>query len=1003
VVNALCDSYVNVARHDFPGFWPAVPQELGAAVTSGDAGRTLVALKVLYALARFFKWKKYEDPLASPYNHITSALMLPLQQLGAHLAAQLPGGAPEVALALKLVLKVYYASIYFRLADYPVLCDPGAFGRWAALCVDVLRIPLPPPGAGSACPADPEERAQWAPWKAKKWAARVLARVAERWVKPDTDEAAAKPVAALFKASVAPAAVGLALEQLVAWAAERGAGGSEHGGAAWVSPPVRATYYSLLESTSDFKSVWVPLKPHVRIVVTSLVPLDMSATEAELADFTEAPEEWLLSEQGGNVWDSAGDPRDNAERLLIGLLNKRKKTVLPLIEEFTAGVLGAPRHPLKKDTLLRMLGAVSGPLSRSPKWRATMEGVLTGFVTPEIVDAAAPALLRARAIKFWELCTDPAWRVGPAATLVACEAVFRCLADASLPIRQVAASVIAAFIANSPDCRAAMRPYVPAIVERLAVLCAEVGLDSVVSTLNALVSVYHAEVPVLAGPVVAIVVRQALTLLENASEETEDEYAVATETCFHVVRQVVDLLQTPPDGPDGAQLTGAPADAYLAAAGPALRDAVLPTTCALLRRFLDVEKGDTCEWLDDSLGLLGDVVDAVGEAGGLAGNPALWTLLVAAQRYVARWGAAYVEPWAYPTQAALAYGGAPALAAPVPTEWGPADFAAEVLAVVSSVHAECAEDEQAFTARTVGYSLLLRGRGALDRHLPLVVRLYSAALLAARTKPLISEATATLCCALMYDASGALAALVAVPEPSAVLKIMFDELARVAALPGEAARLRAEAAACGKRTAEDDAADAERNKPVANAQTGALALACVMRAAAGGALPPSLVPHVGPMSALALRLAVAEFGWRRALEAARASKLASAEAAERDAAEAARPAPGHVPGAAADFDDAGGGEDEGSVEEDSLEEGYSEEEEEEDEFGELEGAHAHINTPMFFVGALRALYASPLRAAVEPVFSDPALAVALQSVTQHVAALEAQGAPAPEIGPPPIE
>jgi hypothetical protein len=96
-------------------------------------------------------------------------------------------------------------------------------------------------------------------------------------------------------------------------------------------------------------------------------------------------------------------------------------------------------------------------------------------------------------------------------------------------------------------------------------------------------------------------------------------------------------------------------------------------------------------------------------------------------------------------------------------------------------------------------------------------------------------------------------------------------------------------------------------------------------------------------------------------------------------------------------------DDDGSLPEDDDVGGADDEEEDEDEFGELEGPQAHINTAMFFAASLRALYASPLRGAAEAALKEPALAQQLEGVLRHVAGLEAQGTPAAEICPPPME
>jgi hypothetical protein len=315
----------------------------------------------------------------------------------------------------------------------------------------------------------------------------------------------------------------------------------------------------------------------------------------------------------------------------------------------------------------------------------------------------------------------------------------------------------------------------------------------------------------------------------------------------------------------------------------------------------------------------------------------------------------------------------------VPTEWGPVDFVDELLGVVESVGAECAEDEEALSSRTIAYTLLAHGRGAIDRHLGRIVAFYARALVKARTEHLISAATTALAAALQYNAGAALGALLAHGDGVAALNSVFTELNRVAALadaPGLA-------------------------RPIVAAQAGALGLACVMRAAAAGALPPPLAPQLGHVAALALRLTVVEGGWRLALETKRDTRRAEAEAAEAEGGATAAAADGGEE--EDDEEGGGGGDDDGSLPEDDDVGGADDEEEDEDEFGELEGPQAHINTAMFFAASLRALYASPLRGAAEAALKEPALAQQLEGVLRHVAGLEAQGTPAAEICPPPME
>lgn len=71
-----------------------------------------------------------------------------------------------------------------KLAFYPAVADPEALEAWCSLCRDVLILRLPEPGEAGAYAGMPvalDDRPNWPWWRAKKWAAKVFARLSRSY------------------------------------------------------------------------------------------------------------------------------------------------------------------------------------------------------------------------------------------------------------------------------------------------------------------------------------------------------------------------------------------------------------------------------------------------------------------------------------------------------------------------------------------------------------------------------------------------------------------------------------------------------------------------------------------------------------------------------------------------------------------------------------------------------------------------------------------------------
>ena len=801
ILNALSDVFKNVAKHDYPGLWPSIDAEVREGLASGDVPRTLVTLRLMHALARFYSMRHFCEamdglsPMAGLFQ-ATMGVLLPLARF--LLAGQDSAAAAE---GLALCLKVYYRGVEYRFCDYPAVCDKDTSAAWLALCLDVLRKELPPPPATGAAapgafasPADANDRAEWAPWKAKKWAGRVLLRMARKWTpgeleREGDEEAAAEaayavagagavarsgeaiqrasearararalPAARAFKASVAPAAVGLVLQQLLAWSASASGAGE---GAAWLSPALRCIYMGLIEEASAFKSVWVPLRPHMPQLIQVILPAALRPTAADLEDLEEDPESWLLEQ--GDVMAMHADPRHAAECLLRQLLETRKKTCMPLLVGLLQSALGAyaaaapgARDALHKDAVLRMLCAAAEYVRRSKAVVGMLQALLVVHVSPDLAPGA-PTILRVRALQTWATFVGSKM-IAKEAKVGVCSALVACMGDSVLAVRQTACIALAPFLASSKACRVALRPHIVHIVRQLFTLLNEMGLDGVVTTVQVIADNYHAELLELAGPIAQAIGALASRLMRAAIDGDEDnqaaseEAAMAAEGCCQIIKIVVDKLQAPP-GP------GPHASPLWAEGAAVLRRDVVPHVWQLLESMLDVEKGDGNEFLDEALAITFSLYDALELE--LCQCPAAWSMFVRIQRYIARHAADDVSAWSSVCDAAIAAAG------PFGRFHGPdpatgLDAADELIQCIEAVEQSHSEDACETAARVV-LSLLHYCRGGLDRVLQRIVAIYSAGMLEGKTESYLRVASSVLAMCLQYNAGAAVGYMLTLP------------------------------------------------------------------------------------------------------------------------------------------------------------------------------------------------------------------------------------------------
>lgn len=373
VVNALADAFRFIASHDYPDRWASLPGALTDALRSGDLAATLAALRLLRVFAFHYAMKRV--PGGGPMALMCASVLPLVLQVAQFLLAN--HASVEAASAVHLALKFYFSTIDYRLGAYPAACTSASFIAWCGLCNAVLGKALGAGGVGGQ-PSDEDARAQWPWWKAKKWAAKIIARVAERYGKPsdfaDDDEEEnrpLRPLAAIFNKSIAPEVVSTALAQLAAWSASGGSAASD----AWLAPRVRQAYLSLVASASDFSSVWRPLRPHLPLLIESVLFSMLRPTAADIDTFENDPEQWLVAQE--DILSSYVSPASAAENTLRVLTDKRSAATLPIVDRFLRRVFEefaaappAARDYGAKDAALRMLAVIASTYEEKRKGRS---------------------------------------------------------------------------------------------------------------------------------------------------------------------------------------------------------------------------------------------------------------------------------------------------------------------------------------------------------------------------------------------------------------------------------------------------------------------------------------------------------------------------------------------------------------------------------------------------------------------------------------------------------
>eukprot|EP00047_Mylnosiga_fluctuans_P003285 m.228397 g.228397 ORF g.228397 m.228397 type:complete len:1049 (+) comp11736_c0_seq1:40-3186(+) len=463
-------------------------------------------LLAVYQIAIKFEFLTREDRV--DFDNMIAALQPYMYQL---LLTLYKTPNPDALTVMRQVLKIYYRAVDFELS--PGLAVPEVFGQWMNAFLSILSMPVETPSTD-----DKEDWPQRPVWKAKKWIARILFQVFERYGMPTKATENMRPFAAFYMDTWSVPILKVVLDVL--FSSSRGV---------YQSPRVVQQSLRFVSTAIEHSKTWLEIKPVFMDLVQAVIfPLLCQSDEDE--ELWEAdPYEYVRVK-----FDPAEDfvnPVQAASNLFQELCSTRAKQTFDSIVAFCYNILQreltAPpeaRQPRHKDGVLHMVGLIGDQLHKKKRYRGNLEQLLVTFVLPEF--ASPHGYLRARACFVLHTFADIDFQ-NPQTLVAATQSVLNGLRDPALPVR-VEAGVALRYLLRQQTAVEVVRPHIQAIIETLLMLLRESENDDLTSVLGDLIDIFgDGLLPFAAGLAEHLAVSFVGMLDYDPNEESETNRAMA--------------------------------------------------------------------------------------------------------------------------------------------------------------------------------------------------------------------------------------------------------------------------------------------------------------------------------------------------------------------------------------------------------------------------------------------------------------------------------------------
>ncbi|KRX84006.1 Importin-7 [Trichinella sp. T6] len=520
----LAVSVRTILKTDFPGRWPDIIGKLMELLNESDAEKWLGSLTVLYQLV-----KNYEYSRNINRQPIADVMVKVLPQLHLRMCHLIDNSSQESVHLQKMILKIYHALVLYHL--HTDILSESHFLEWIIVVIRVLEIPVPP----ESLAVDPEDRPQLVWWKCKKWSARILSRIYDRFHEDKNSDPGFLALRRVFFKHCLMQTIQSMLKVLNCYRQNE-----------YISPQV--LYLALEYLTTGVRETngWKAVKPHVMdIIQTVIFPLLCFSNEDDELWHTD-PQEYIRSKL--DLFDEFLKPSSAGIRFLHSVM--KRKNYLGELVKMVNHVLSTPDvAPQHVDGAFNFFGVLSTKLTKKAYLPFVCE-MLKTQVIPRFSDPHG--FLRARASYVIYMYSDCNFDDKDLIEKMMIGVIMLILNDPELPVKVDAALAFQSILRFDEEADLSyITPYVRPLALALLNLLKETECDDISNVLNRLVQHFSTEIVPVAVEIAQNLVNIFTSLVHPALDDDEsDSHDNRCMTAMGVINTLEALIDATEDYPD---------------------------------------------------------------------------------------------------------------------------------------------------------------------------------------------------------------------------------------------------------------------------------------------------------------------------------------------------------------------------------------------------------------------------------------------------------------------
>jgi hypothetical protein len=528
VSKQLQEAIKTIIYHDWPKRWPdLMPRILDVLKTQQDPRMLEGALLCYWAVIKRSEWR--DRKRGAMYKAIEETFPIILEFLS-HIRTI---NTAESFNLQKIICKSFYAS--FQLKMPPFLRRDEVLGPWMTRLMEILMAPLP-----EGEPQDPVERADWPPWKAKKWALHIFQRIFVRFADPLLSKKKSKKKwASHFSKNYATNILQGVLQIL-----ELKRSGM------YLPDQVTCGLLRFLSTSVRHSATWNLIAPYSLVLIRDVIFPLVSFSDEDLQVWNEDPQEYIRKEY--DMFEEYHSPKSTALDVLSTLAGTRSdETFSKIVDVITAVSVAystsppAQRNPRQLEGALNMLGGISDKLVVHPYYSLHLDEFISQQLFPHLQPAAhSCGFLVARACwAFGRYCQDIS---NPEVNLKGLSLCLPLLEHPELPTR-VQAALSLRYLVELDEAKPMLQNLLPQIFETMFKLMNEIDNDDLVSALDSIIYTFRHSIGPFAVAICERLTSELFRLAAGLDDDEDDACLMAAAECGRTLVTVMMSIRKSPE------------------------------------------------------------------------------------------------------------------------------------------------------------------------------------------------------------------------------------------------------------------------------------------------------------------------------------------------------------------------------------------------------------------------------------------------------------------------